>query len=394
MPGMNPAHPLALSPSVRLAASPDFTLGHSGDGRCFVAGETEPYPQYWLDDRERLLLAMFGRAGGLRVGDGMKRMLALKPGCDQRLEKRRLAHAIAGLHAAGVLVAPDAERSRYGADMAAAYRRHRPFPRAIMADLASRCGIGPGTRLLDLAAGPGSLALQAAALGAEVTIMEYSRGFVAAAAAEAARLGLPLTCLNESCNRLPHHDGIQDLITVSQALHWLDDVAVCRGVCRLLSPAGRFVVIHAAMSLPATHPLAWILGDDSPLGAKAAIPFADEAHALQHRLSLLFAGLQAPADRHDPLQPPAGLAPVGPAGFQLFHQPRPIDAGFARAFLSDAHIAATGLPPGQVWQRIAADCAAAPADALMGSMQWAVLHFARGAEGTAMPDQMRTIAFP
>jgi SAM-dependent methyltransferase len=391
---MIPARPPAPFSALRLAASPDFTQSHSGDGRCFVAGETEPYPQYWLDDRERLLLALFGRRGGLRVGDGIRQMLALTPGRDQTRERRRLERAIAGMQAAGLLVAPGGERSRYGTEMAAAYRTHRPFPRAIMANLASQCGIGPGVRLLDLAAGPGSLALQAAALGADVTIMEYSRGFVAAAAAEAARLGLPLTCLNESCNRLPHHDGVYDVVTISQALHWLDDVAVCRGVCRLLAAGGRFVVIHAAMSLPETHPLAWILGNDSPLGAKAAAPFADEARALQHRLSLLFAGLQAPADRHDPLQPPAGLPAVGAAGLQLFHQPRPIDAGFARAFLSDAHIAATGLPTDQVWQRIAAECAAAPAGALTGSMQWAALHFARGAAGGPVAADWQTIAYP
>lgn len=393
MRGMSHSSPPALSAAMKLVASPDFTLGHSGDGRSFVMGETEPYPQYWLDDRERLLLALFGKRGGLRVGDGIGRMLALKPADDCSRETRRLERAIAGMQAAGVLVAPGGERSRYGAEMAAAYHAHRPFPAAIIAHLAREGGIGPGTRMLDLAAGPGSLALQAAALGAEVTIMEYSRGFVAAASAEAARLGLPLTCLNESCNRLPQHDGEYDLVTISQALHWLDDVAVCRGLCRILAPGGRFAVIHAAMSLSETHPLAWILGDASPLGAKAAIPFADQAHALQHRLSLLFAGLQAPADRHDPLPPLSDLASIAPVGLQLFHQPRPIDAGFARAFLSDAHIAATGLPPGQVWERIAADCAAAPATALMGSMQWAVLHFARGAAGGAATE-WQTIAYP
>jgi SAM-dependent methyltransferase len=199
------------------------------------------------------------------------------------------------------------------------------------------------------------------------------------------RLGVPLERLHDSCNRLPAHDGRYDAVTVSQALHWLDDVAVCRGVCRVLRPGGSFVVVHAALTLPPEHPLSFVLGDRTPLGDKATAPFSQQADALARRLGLLFEALDTPdVQRIDPSPTAAGAhAPIAFAATTLLQDERPIDLGFARAFLSPRHVAATGMTPDAFWARAAAACDAAGPAGLIGRQDWAVLHFRRGGRAAA-----------
>jgi hypothetical protein len=62
---------------------------------------------------------------------------------------------------------------------------------------------------------------------------------------------------------------------------------------RAANEGGSFFVVHGAMTLGADHPLSYILGDNTPLGDKARVPFAKEAAPLLARLSLLFDGLDA-----------------------------------------------------------------------------------------------------
>ena len=370
------------SPAARLTASPNFALCLAGDGRAYVIGEVEPYPQYWLSERERLMFALFGRKGGVPVDEAAAAMLMLRPDVDAKAARARIARAIAGMVEAGVLVEPAGELSRYGKTMARDYLVHRPFPTGLVEHLRTAGGIGPDSRVLDLASGPGSLALALAAHTPHVSIMELSRGFVAEAKAEARRRQVPLSAINESCNRLVQLDEQFDVVTISQALHWLDDVAVCKGLYRTLAPGGSFFVVHAAIDLPDPHPLSPILGDRTPLGDKLPTPFAEQARALARRLELLFAALGAPdVERHDPTHLRPGEAPIAGAGMAVFRQERPIGEGFARAFLSDRHIAGLGQDPAHFWQALSERCAAADAAELTGAMDWAVLHFRRGAAG-------------
>ncbi len=59
--------------ALRLRASPSFVLAFTLDGRPYVAKETEPYIQYWLTERYRILLSMFSsRRGATAVGGGRR----------------------------------------------------------------------------------------------------------------------------------------------------------------------------------------------------------------------------------------------------------------------------------------------------------------------------------
>lgn len=379
MPSPHTASPAAR----RLVASPVFALMHAADGACFVMQEAEPYAQYWLTERERLVFALFGRKGGAGVRGVVDALLILRAPRDAEAERGRIERAIAGMRGAGVLTEPDGELSRYGAAMARDYLEHRPFPRALAGRIIARAGIGEESRVLDLASGPGSLALQLAQACPNVSIMELSRGFCAAAQAEAAARGLRITAINESCNRLAQHEGSYHAITISQALHWLDQAQVCQGVSRNLAPGGRFFVIDAAISLPDAHPLSYILGDRTPLGDKSAVPFAVQAAERFRRLGQLFAGL--------------GTV-VGGVELGLYRQVRPIDEGFARAFLSRTHLAGLGTDAAAFWQDLALRCASAAPGAGMGVLEWSVMEFREGAPQddlagiSAAPAQ--EIAFP
>ncbi len=364
----------------KLRASPNFALSQSAEGRSFVIGEVEPYAQFWLSDRERMLFALFGRRGGMDVEAASEAMVRIADAGDGDGERKRVAKAIAAMRDAQVLIDPATELSRYGKTMARDYLSHRPFPAAIAARIAASSGLNSRSTVLDLAAGPGSLALELARLTPHVTAMELSRGFVAAARAEAKRRGVELATINESCNRLVQLDDSFDCITISQAIHWLDDVMLVKGVCRNLAADGSFFVIHGALTLPPEHPLSYILGDMTPLGNKPEVPFAEEVRALYARLALLFEALDAPdVARHDPGHARARGGRISGSGIDLFRQQRPVDQGFARAFLSESHIAALGMDTGAFWRDLEQRCDAAAPEMKTGTQEFALLRFSRDA---------------
>jgi len=372
----------------RLRASPTFVLALAMDGRPYVSKEVEPYTQFWLSERERILLSLFSVRRGETVEGAVAAYLRLAPEADAARERPRLLKAIAEMTQAGVLAGPRDDTSRYDAAMAADYLAHRPFPPELTAAIVRDGGFGPKGRALDLAGGPGSLALALAETSAQVSLMDLSRGFVEAARREAAHRGLSLEAIHESCNRLVFHDGQYDVVTISQALHWLDDVLVCRGVGKVLAPGGSFFVILSAIDVPDDHPLSFILGDRSVLGAKAAAPFEAQALTLMRRLALLFEAVGAPNLQQleaYPMAGEAGLAPIVPAGLTLYRQTRPYGVGYARAFMSPRHIEMTGQSEAAFWAGVESRCAAAAPEALLGAQDWAVLHFRRGGPPWSLP---------
>ena len=379
------SRPRGAPASPRLRAAPSFVQALTMDGRAYIAKDSEPYTQYWLDDRERQLLAQFAGRHGATVDGAHAAWLRLSGKADTSAERRRVDRIVREMRAAGVLLAPGDDSSRYSSAIVADYTAHRPFPAPIAEQLIEQVPVRRDTAVLDLAGGPGDLALALARASDRVALMELSQGFLRAATRRAQAAGLPITPLHDSANRLPQQAGGYDLITVSQALHWLDDVAVCRGVCQLLQPDGSFVVIHGVMQVDDSHPLAHLLGADSILGAHPRRPFADEVRPLLQRLSLLFGALDAPdVHRVDPThrRPGASAAQrIAAARVTLYRQPRPFGPGFARGFFTPQHIALSGLAPEAFWADLEARCAVAPPAACQGIQHWAVLHFQRGAAG-------------
>lgn len=381
-----PPRKLSTPSEPRLRASPSFALAFTLDGRPYIAKETEPYIQYWLSERYRVLLSMFSGRHGATISQAVDDALRLARKPRDATERKRLLAAVEDMRKAGVLVGTDADTSRYNARIVDAYVSHRPFPRELSDLIIASAPITAQSRVLDLAGGPGDLALALARAAGDVSLMELSKGFLAAARRRAKSQGLRLTTLHESCNRLVFNDDEYDVVTVSQALHWLDDVMVCRGICRVLRPGGSFFVVHAAFDVDDDHPLAFVLGRRSVLGHRADGSFADQVQALRHRLSLLFEALDSPqvhridlAQRWGEDDQPAG-ARVVPTRVSLFRQQRPLGLGFARGFLTDHHIEATGMSSEAFWADVEARCQRATPASLQGRFDWGVLQFQRGGQ--------------
>jgi SAM-dependent methyltransferase len=368
----------------RLRASPGFALTFTLDGRPYVAKDTEPYIQYWLSERDRVVLSLFSGRHGATSDDvvaGYFRLLGHDVGGP---EVTRVNRSIRDLRAAGVLIDVRDDTSRYTHEIVQAYVAHRPFPQALSDRIIQSAPITKATRVLDLAGGPGDLALALARASDHVALMDLSKGFVNAAARRARQLGLKLEAIHDSGNRLVFRDDEFEVVTISQALHWLDDVLVCKGLCRMLSPGGSFFVMQGAFEVDDDHPLAYLLGRNSILGHKARQSFAAEALALLRRLTLLFDALDSPdVQRIDLAQRWGGMGDVAaqqivPADFALYRQQRPMDLGFVRAFLTPEHIAVTGQDPAVFWAEVERRCAAASAEQLLGRYDWSMLHFRRG----------------
>ena len=79
--------------------------------------------------------------------------------------------------------------------------------------LVDACGVGPGMRVLDVAAGTGNVARAAAAAGAEVVASDLTPELVEAGRAEAAAAGVRLRWDVADAEHLPYDDDSFDVVT-------------------------------------------------------------------------------------------------------------------------------------------------------------------------------------
>jgi SAM-dependent methyltransferase len=78
--------------------------------------------------------------------------------------------------------------------------------------LVEACGIGPGTRVLDVAAGTGNASIPAALAGAEVTASDLTSELLEAGRQRAEGAGLTLAWVQADAEDLPFDDGSFDVV--------------------------------------------------------------------------------------------------------------------------------------------------------------------------------------
>jgi len=119
--------------------------------------------------------------------------------------------------------------------VAETYERARPgYAPESLAWLAERVGIGPGRRVLDLAAGTGKLTRQLLALGADVAAVEP--GHEMRAVLE--RVVPQAQALAGTAEAIPLPDESVDAVTVGQAFHWFRADPALTEIHRVLRPGG------------------------------------------------------------------------------------------------------------------------------------------------------------
>jgi SAM-dependent methyltransferase len=123
---------------------------------------------------------------------------------------------------------------------AGAYEAARPsYPAEAVAYIVGRGGIGPGRRVLDLAAGTGKLTRLLVPAGAEVVAVEP-----VAAMRDQLVARLPEVEVHDgTAEALPLADDSVDAVTVAQAFHWFDAPVALAEMRRVLRPGGHLFLV-------------------------------------------------------------------------------------------------------------------------------------------------------
>jgi SAM-dependent methyltransferase len=133
-------------------------------------------------------------------------------------------------------VAPIHPTARAFDGAADAYERGRPgYPPDAVAWLAAVLGLGPGTTVVDLAAGTGKLTRLLVPTGSRVIAVEPLAGMRAALAAQVPGVRV----VDGTAEDSGLASGLADAVTVAQAFHWFDGPAALAEIHRVLRPAGR-----------------------------------------------------------------------------------------------------------------------------------------------------------
>jgi SAM-dependent methyltransferase len=142
------------------------------------------------------------------------------------------------------------------AGTAEAYLRHRPpYPRALLDDLLARTATRTRGALLDLACGPGRVALDLAAAFDTVWAIDLEPEMIDVGMREAARRGIGhinwLVGRAEDLEFAPHS---LDLITIGEAFHRLDQPLIAQRALDWLNPGGSLATLGAEGVLDGREP--------------------------------------------------------------------------------------------------------------------------------------------
>jgi len=134
----------------------------------------------------------------------------------------------------------EARRMRFD-EHADNYQLARPrYPAQLYDILATECGLGAGTRVVEIGAGTGQATSDLLARGARVVAIEPGAALAARLTAE---LGGPaLTVVCGDAETAPLADGETDLVVAATSFHWVRTEAVLPRLARALTPNGWLAV--------------------------------------------------------------------------------------------------------------------------------------------------------
>jgi ubiquinone/menaquinone biosynthesis C-methylase UbiE len=135
------------------------------------------------------------------------------------------------------------EQSRWVFNRMAGFYPARPaYPVALLDALADLAGPA-GSRIGDLGAGVGHLALPLAERGYEVVAIEPAQEMLEQLRAAAAEKGLALRALHAAAEALPLESASLDLVVIADALHFMDTELTARQIARVLAPRGALALV-------------------------------------------------------------------------------------------------------------------------------------------------------
>jgi ubiquinone/menaquinone biosynthesis C-methylase UbiE len=135
--------------------------------------------------------------------------------------------------------------------MAAAYSARPPYPAALIDAIAELALVGATpaqSRVLDIGAGIGHLALPLAARGFDVTAVEPAMAMLTELRRASSDRGLPIRLVAAAAESLPLEEGAVDVAIVADALHFLNPEVAPREIARVLNARGWLVVVTSEPS--------------------------------------------------------------------------------------------------------------------------------------------------
>ncbi|HEY1765787.1 MAG TPA: class I SAM-dependent methyltransferase [Opitutaceae bacterium] len=143
------------------------------------------------------------------------------------------------------------------------YLKYRlPYPEALLLDLLARVKVAQEGRLLDLACGPGRIALAMAPWFREVWAVDVEAEMIDAGRTEAARRGIENVRWSVGrAEELEAPYSSFDLVTVGEAFHRLDQLFIARQCLRWLKPGGGLGDLGVYTILSAKEPWERIVTD-------------------------------------------------------------------------------------------------------------------------------------
>jgi SAM-dependent methyltransferase len=177
-----------------------------------------------------------------------------------------------------------AARRAYGRRMWALGDYHRFATELIWGfgpELVAACGIGPGQRVLDVAAGTGNVAIRAAEAGADVVASDVTPEQLAAGRRAAEARGVELEWVEADAAALPFADAAFDVVTsAAGAIFAPDHRAVADELVRVCRPGGTIGMINFTPGGMADDFFA-VFAPYAPAPPDGALPpilWGDEAH--------------------------------------------------------------------------------------------------------------------
>jgi SAM-dependent methyltransferase len=146
-------------------------------------------------------------------------------------------------------------------------------------ELVEACEIGPGQRVLDVAAGTGNVAIRAAQAGAEVVASDLTPENFEAGRREAAAHGVELDWVEADAEALPFADGEFDVVTSAfGAVFAPQQQVVADELVRVCRPGG--MIGLTAPALPAGKEASFRMLADVPsmFGQVSPLRWGDEEH--------------------------------------------------------------------------------------------------------------------
>jgi ubiquinone/menaquinone biosynthesis C-methylase UbiE len=122
------------------------------------------------------------------------------------------------------------------------YDSRPPYPAPLMDALADLAGPA-GSRVADLGAGIGHVALPLSARGFDVVAVEPARAMLDHLRAAADDRGLALRTVHAAAECLPFEPASVDLAIIADALHFMDAQLVGAELDRVLAPGGRLALV-------------------------------------------------------------------------------------------------------------------------------------------------------